>query len=239
MLLKTSFIERIIQRSGLERPKILELACGTARHIDPILKAHPEYTYVGVEPYPASFEKAKSAIGDLPNVTLVNQLAYGSVGGVSPESFDIVFSLSALEHIKNLEAFITLSAQYAKKGSLVVHRYDLGHALYPGTMKERMQVWIGNTFPQLLPENRFVRYVPQAEVEGLLNRAGCTIERATYHNMPNHRGFEKCAEDDETLKDAAVALGAWECAHEDLFARIPLPAREYLFPAVAIWARKE
>jgi SAM-dependent methyltransferase len=238
MLLKTSFIERIVQRSGLENPRILELACGTARHIDPILKAHPEYTYVGVEPYPASFEKAKLAIGDLPNVTLVNQLAYGSVGGVSPESFDIVFSLSALEHIKNLEAFIALSAESAKKGALVVHRYDLGHALYPGTLKERLQVWVGNTLPKLLPENRFVRYVPQDEVEGLLTRAGCTVERVTYHNMPNHRGFEKYAENDEALKDAAKELGAWEYEHENLFARIPLSAREYLFPAVAIWARK-
>jgi hypothetical protein len=191
-----------------------------------------------VEPYPPSFQKAESAIGNLPNVTLVNQLAYGSVGGVSPESFDIVFSLSALEHIKNLEAFITLSAGYAKKGGLVVHRYDLGHALYPGSLKERIQVWIGNTFPRLLPENRFVRYVPQEEVEGLIKRAECTVERATYHNMPNHRGFEKHAENDAMLKDAAAALSAWEYAHEDLFSRIPLPAREHLFPAVAIWARK-
>jgi SAM-dependent methyltransferase len=239
MLLKTSFIEKIIQHSGLAHPRILELASGTARHIEPILKAHPEYTYVGVEPYLPSFEKAEAAIGDLPNATLYNQLAYGDVEGIEPESFDIVFSLSALEHIKNLEAFITLSARYAKTGGLVVHRYDLGHALYPGTLKERIQVLIGNTFPALLPENRFVRYVPQEEVETLLVRAGCTVERRTYHNMPNHRAFEKHAETDKVLKEAAEALVAWEYQYEDLFLHLPTLARERLFPAVAIWARKE
>ncbi len=239
MLLKTSFIEHIIERSGLKTPRILELACGSSRHIVSLLESHPEYQYVGVEPFLPSFQKAKTAIGNLPNVTLYNQLAYGKVEGLTPESFDIVFSLSALEHVKDLPAFMKLSAQYAKKGALVVHRYDLGHAIYPGSLKERVQVWIGNNFPALLPVDKFVRYVPVPEVKELLTNLSCTVEGVTYHGMPNHRSFEKCADHDHALDEASNALTEWEYTYGELFSSIPLRARERLFPVVAVWSRKE
>lgn len=239
MLLKTSFIARIIEKSGLKNPRILELACGTARHAHTLLQSHPEYQYVGVEPFLPSFQKAKTAIGNLPNVTLYNQLAYGKVEGLQPASFDIVFSLSALEHIKDLPAFIKLSHDYAKKGAFVVHRYDLGHALHSNSRKERMQVWLGNNFPALLPTHKFVRYVPLEEVKDLLKNNACTVEDVTYHGMPNHRAFEKCADHDHKLDEAARALTEWEYTYGALFPNIPLRARERLFPVVAVWARKE
>jgi SAM-dependent methyltransferase len=238
MLLKTHFIEQVIARAHIARPRILELGCGTARHISPLLRAHPEYTYVGVEPFLPSFAKAREAVASLPNVTLCNQLAYGAIPDIEDESCDIVFSLSALEHVKDLESFIRLSARYARKGALVVHRYDLGHALHPGSLKERVQVWIGNTFPALLPEHRFVRYVPQQEVESHIQKAGCRVEDVTYHDMPNHRAFAKCADTDESLSPATKALLEWEYTYGPVFSKVPTHVRERLFPAVAVWARK-
>jgi ubiquinone/menaquinone biosynthesis C-methylase UbiE len=239
MILKTFFIEKIIEASGIKTPRILELACGTARHVRPLLESHPEYSYVGIEPYHASYSKAEAAIGHLPNVTLHNTLAYGQIDDIEENSFDIVFSLSALEHIKNLPSFISLGTRYAKPNGLVVHRYDLGHALYPGSLKERIQVLMGNIVPRLLSEHTFVRYVSESEVRSLLIDSGCRVERSTYHQMPSHRALEKSAREYVELQNAIHEMHEWEMKYASAFAQIDESKRELLFPTIAIWGRKE
>ena len=217
---------------------MLELGCGTARDSVEPLREHPNWTYVGVEPNQRSFSEARTNIGNLPNVTLYHQLGYGSIGAEAEGSFDIAFSLSALEHVKHLKKFIDMGSRYVKPGGLVVHRYDLGHALFSKSLKERFQVFLGNTFPSLLPEHKFVRYVPLSEVEACMRDSGCEVNGVTYHDMVGHYGFERLAKGDAELERAAERLYAWEHEHAGTIARIPLSDRERLFPAIAVWGRK-
>jgi SAM-dependent methyltransferase len=239
MITKTFFIERLIAESAERAPRILELACGTAVHTRDILKAHPEYSYVGLEPYMPSFTKASELLRDLPNVRLVHQLGYDTIPGIEPESFDIVFSLSALEHVKHLDSFIRLSAKYAKKGALVVHLYDLGHALYSRSYKERFQVFLGNRFPNVLSESKFVRYVPKDEVTTCMSENGIRVDKSTYHQMPCGKAFEHIASSGNTQVMAAYKeLLEWEYTHATDFDTIPQGKRERMFLSTAVWGRK-
>ena len=236
---KPFFIEKLIEESGLTNPRMLELACGTARYMPEILKKYPGITYTGLEPLRSSYDEAVKHIGSLPQVTLHNRLGYGELENVPPESFDIVYSISALEHIKDLSAFIKMSAHYVKKGGLLVHRYDLGHALYPVSLKERFHAFLGNTMPALLPVNKFVRYVSEDEVATLCRDNACDPFKSTYHQMPNHKSLEKASVGTSALEEAVAELYAWEWKHEKDFSTLPVRLREALFPAVAVWTRKK
>lgn len=235
---KTFFLNTMISENGTGPLRILEMGCGTARYMQSVLDKNPHISYVGLEPFRQSFEVAKSLIGSRENVTLHNQLGYGSIEGVSDESFDIVYSISALEHVKDLGAFIEMSARYLKKGGLMVHRYDLGHALYPASLKERFQVFLGNQFPSILSEHKFVRYVGESEVIKHFNAVGCVPYRRTYHQMPNHKLLAREVETVTELESALDSINLWEWKNADFFGKIPSNRRERLFPSIAIWGRK-
>ena len=238
--LKEQFIEYVIEeeirRVGGGALRVLELGCGTASYMPDILKKHSKLEYVGVEPIPASFAAAEKNLAGLDNATLHFKLGYDEVPDEKEASFDLVFSLSALEHIKQLGRFIALSAKYLRSGGTLMHRYDLGHALYPGSLKERVHVMLGNSVPQLLPERQFVRYVPESEVRALYEQSGVTPTKSTYHQMPNHKGLEKHLR--ETKSTAIDELFTWEMGHQAEFAELETEVREKLFPAIAVWGEK-
>jgi cyclopropane fatty-acyl-phospholipid synthase-like methyltransferase len=240
MSLKILFVEEIIRSAVAKKPgqtvTVMDLGCGTAVYMPGILKKYPTVEYVGVEPIEASYQEALKNLAGLANVRVHLQLGYDEVVGETKETFDLVFSQSVLEHVRQLEAFLALGAQYLVPGGVMVHRYDLGHALYPHSLKERAHVWMGNHFPTVLPERQFVRYVPEAEVRALYTKLGLTNLSATYHQMPNHKKLEK--QKIAQLEPVIEELFAWEMKHQSVFQAIPLPTRELLFPSVAVWGTR-
>lgn len=229
-------VEEVVRRVGRENIRIMDLGCGTAGYVPQLLEKFPEITYVGVEPITASFQAAEQNVKGINNVTLHFQLGYDSVPDEAEASCDLVFSLSALEHIKHLDRFIALAAKYVKQGGVMMHRYDLGHALAPHSLKEWVHVWLGNHVPQLLPERQFVRYVGVPEVQQLYEKNGVTPTNVTYHQMPNHKHLEKFFRGQETT--VIDELFAWEVAHQEEFQNLPESVREKLFPAIAVWGEK-
>jgi SAM-dependent methyltransferase len=217
-------------------PRIMDLGCGGAGYVASLVEKFPNFEYVGVEPIPDSFAAAEKNLANVPNAKVHFQLGYDSVPDEEENSFDLVFSLSVLEHVKNLDSFISLSAKYVKSGGMMVHRYDLGHALYPCSLKERLHVLVGNNMPQILPERQFVRYLGVPEVKECYEKAGVTSTDVTYHQMPNHKKFEKFFKESNT--EAVNGLFDWEMKHQKDFMNIPEEERELLFPAVAVWGEK-
>lgn len=240
--LKEQFIAHVVEEAvkragGTRAPRIMDLGCGTAAYVPQLMEKVADFEYIGVEPIKASYDAAVENLKDVPNAKVHFQLGYDEVPDESEGSFDLVFSLSALEHIKQLKRFIALSSKYTKTGGLVVHRYDLGHALYPHSLKERVHVWLGNTVPNILPERQFVRYVGVPEVESHYEATGLRPTNVTYHQMPNHKHLEKFFKETDT--NIIEELFAWEVAHQEEFKQIPESHREKLFPAVAVWGEKE
>lgn len=217
-------------------PRIMDLGCGTASYVPSLMERFPNFEYVGVEPIAESFAAAEKNLANVPNAKVHFQLGYDSVSNETEGSFDLVFSLSVLEHIKQLDKFIVLGAKYVRSGGLMVHRYDLGHALHPHSMKERLHVILGNTVPNILPERQFVRYVGVPEVKALYEQCGVIPKDVTYHQMPNHKRIEKFFKKSST--NVIDELFAWEMKYQTEFKEIPEVERERLFPAVAVWGEK-
>ena len=216
--------------------RVLDLGCGGAGYVAALVEKYPEIEYVGVEPIEYWFNVAQKHLAGVKNSKVHFQLGYESIPNEAEGSFDVVFSLSVLEHVKNLGRFLALGTKYTKSGGLVVHRYDLGHALHTHSIKEWLHVKMGNNIPWILPERQFVRYVPEPEVRALYETQGVTPIATTYHQMPSHKAFEKYCKDSDTK--AVDELFAWEMKHQDIILKIPVPAREKLFPAVAVWGEK-
>ena len=236
---KEYFFDQVIQEVAQYKEgsiRILELGCGTASYVPAMIERYPQLEYFGIEPIKVSFNKAQQNLENVPRTRVIFQLGYDSIEGLQDSSFDVVISFSVLEHVKQLGRFMDLSARYVKQGGLMVHRYDLGHALYPGSLKERLHVWIGNTIPSVLPETKFVRYVPMQEVEEHYKRLQVAPYKYSYHQMPNHKRLEKVLGEEAPIVMEEVY--GWEFRHANIFASLNLQAREKLFPTVVLWGRK-
>ena len=229
-------VEEAIKRVPAGRPlRVLDVGCGTASYVPGLVEQFPNITYVGIEPIPKSFKKAQEYTKDIAGASVHFGLAYDALEAYEPGSFDLIISLSVLEHVKRLPKFIAFCDQYLASGGLMVHRYDLGHALYSHSWKEWLHVKMGNNIPGVLPEIQFVRYVPEKEVREVYEQHNIKPLKSTYHQMPNHKLLEKNVSGDETL---VQELFDWEVKHQAAFAVLPTETREKLFPAIAVWGEK-
>ena len=239
--LKEQFIVEVV-RQGVERMgegatvRVLDLGCGTASYVPALVAQFPNIEYVGVEPITESFKAAEQNLAGIQNARVHFQLGYDGITSEAAASFDVVFSLSVLEHIKQLPRFLALGVMYTKPGGLIVHRYDLGHALHTHSLKEWIHVKLGNNLPAILPERQFVRYVGVGEVKSLYEAQGVKPTKVTYHQMPSHKAFEKYFKNSNTT--AVDELFEWEMKHQADIVKIPEHDREKLFPAVAVWGVK-
>lgn len=240
---KQFFLERVIEKTrngDSARPiKLLDFGCGTASYVPALLEHDSFLTYVGIEPIAASFKAAEQNLAGCDRATVHFQLGYDPIPGVDLGTCDAVVSLSVLEHVKHLDTFIAKSAEYLRPGGLLVHRYDLGHALYTHSLKEWIHVRLGNNLPSVLPERQFVRYVPEPEVQALFMKHAVVVTESTYHQMPNLKQLEKWQKAHVSYGDMVSDVYEWEWKYQDVFRAIPTTTREKLFPSVAVWGIKQ
>lgn len=218
--------------------KILEMGCGQAKNILPILQKFPAVQYVGIEPQKREFERAKNNLADWDKAKIYNQLGYEMPAG--EKDFDVCFSLSVLEHVKDLEKLLTLSITAVKPGGHIIHWYDLGHALYPSSNKEKIQLSLSRYFKKVWPEEKYVAYIDVKNVCRIMEKNGAKIQKITYHQMPDHKAFLKLFDDDtEEKKSLAEEILAWEDKVSLNLKDWEQKSREKLFPTVCVWAVKK
>ncbi|MFH1170776.1 MAG: methyltransferase domain-containing protein [Candidatus Vogelbacteria bacterium] len=224
--------------SQLAIPRILDLGSGRSENFVELLKKFPNLHYVGIEPNKSDADIARRVLAEFNNAKIINDLAYKLP--IEERDFDICISLSTLEHVKDLKTFLKTSVESVKSGGVIIHRYDLGHALHPSSFKERFQVFVGNNFPWLLPESKFVSYVDCNWVVKELEYLGAKVFQTTYHQMPNHKAFLKLFKQDTEKKiSLANTIIEWEFAVSPEIASWPKKNREKLFPCLAVWAHKK
>ena len=236
---KTIFLEKLepdIKNGAIK--SILDLGSGLSLNFLPLLKKFPELTYVGVEPSKEHAKQARLTLAGFKNAKIYNADGYVSSGD-KWGTFDLVISFSVLEHIKQLEKFLKNSIAAARPGGLVVHCWDLGHALHPSSFKERLQVGLGNHLPAVLPEHKFVRMLFPSEASRLMERYGLKIEKISYHQMYCHKAFLNLLDQSETeAENLARELIEWEFKAFSLINGMKEEERLRLFPTVAMVARK-
>jgi hypothetical protein len=154
---KTAFLDTLL-RPFMERPvRLLDLGSGTSKDFPDLLRRYPNVAYTGVEPNDAARAAAARLLQGIPHVVLEG--GWGeSLATRYRDTFDITLSLSVLEHVKYLDEFLGTSVAMTAPGGLVVHRYDLGHALYPVSWYERALVWSSRTVPWLIPPSLFTTH---------------------------------------------------------------------------------
>jgi len=171
---KIAFLEGLLSQFA-ERPiRILDMGCGTAKDWPGILRSHPWVTYVGVEPD----SKSRSVANELLHGLASKVLAGWGEAMNAGESFDLTVSLSVLEHVKYLDAFLRASVAATRRGGTVVHRYDLGHSLYPATDYERLLVVVSRRMPWIVPASRFTSHLDPSRVARILKRTRALPRRS-------------------------------------------------------------
>lgn len=235
---KEYFMEQVASELGFNnQSKILELGSGQSRAMLPLLQKFPEMVYVGVEPSPKDAAVATELLKPFKNAKIINSLAYEKLPGSEP--FDVCLSLSVLEHVKQLEKFLVNSIESVKNGGHIVHRYDLGHALYPNSVKEKIQVFFGTHFPTVLPEHKFVCYLAEDTVRGMLEKNGVQIQKMTYHQMPNHKAFLKQFNPRPEQIQIIKEIFDWEIKVSPFLGEMKVKQRELLFPTITFWGVKQ
>ena len=115
--LKEQFIVEVV-REGVRRAgsgravRVLDLGCGTASYVPALVEQFPDLEYVGVEPIESSYQAALNNLANIERAKVHFQLGYENIPNEAASSFDVVFSLSVLEHIKHLDRFLALGTWY-------------------------------------------------------------------------------------------------------------------------------
>ena len=234
---KEYLIQYICDLIGIkENHRILDLGSGQSKNFLPLLQKYPEMHYVGIEPHKKSSAIAKELLGKYKNAKVYNQLGYEKT---EEGPFDLSISLSVLEHVKDIELFIKNSVNWVKTNGFVVHSYDLGHALYPSSLKEKLQIQLCKYLPGLLPESKIARYIDQDRICKMLVNNGVEIKNILYHQMPNHKRFLKHFPSETTeTADLAKQLIQWEISVSPHLKNVPKEIREMLFPSIMIIGQK-
>jgi SAM-dependent methyltransferase len=167
---------------GKKTVEILDLGSGTSNNFMDLIKEFPHMRYTGVEPYQVAFKEAKENLKDYTNqVTLYDQPAY-EVKELEGKTYDLVCSLSVLEHVKQLEKFLKFSAEHVAPGGILYHLWDNAHELMSISMKERIQCWLCNNFPAVVPELKFAHAVYPDNVVKILEKYNMKfVEKDFYH----------------------------------------------------------
>jgi SAM-dependent methyltransferase len=227
---KVLLVEDLFTSFNGRSARVLDLGCGSAASFEMALRRHPNVLYTGVEQDGAALAQAREVVGELPNVEL--QAGFGEQ--FRGRDFDLVLSLSVLEHVKHLDRFLCVSVHAARKGGRIVHRYDLGHALSPATLGERLRVAVAKRLPALVPQTAFTTHPNVDTVVARLSAMGVVQIEVTQAQMPSLKAAMNLLDASRDVELAAqiVELEAalWDC----LNARLTADQRDRLFPSVTV-----
>lgn len=229
---KELLIEALLSEYGGASARVLDLGCGTSANFVAALHRHQNISYTGVEQDAHRLSQARAAIGHLANVELHGAFGEAFRGG----DYDLVMSLSVVEHVKRLDAFLSASVHAAKRGGRILHRYDLGHALSPSTPGERLRVAVARRLPALVPKARFTTYPDRDAIVRRLGELGVRQIEIVQAQMPSLKAavnlIDKDSLEGQALCAQMVALDAAVWRH--LETRVEPELRDRLFPAVMI-----
>ena len=229
---KTDFLELLLQPYIARPVRLLDLGSGTSKDFPDLLRRYPTVAYTGVEPSETARATAARLLHGIPQVVL--ESAWGeSLAARYRCTFDITLSLSVLEHVKYLDDFLDTSVAVTAPGGLVVHRYDLGHALYPVSRYERALVWASRAVPWVVPASLFTTHPDVTHITRRLAASGLQDLSVGYAQMYDlKQAMNHVAQRDPALAMRIVQLDT-ELA-DALVSRLSAREAARLFPTVTV-----
>ncbi|MFL5540232.1 MAG: class I SAM-dependent methyltransferase [Longimicrobiaceae bacterium] len=178
---KTRLLDGLLARFGDRDVEVLDLGSGTSKDWVEVLPRYPRVRYTGVEYREGALARARELLAGIPRVELAS--GFGEeVQASFAGRFDLTLSLSVLEHVKHLRAFLRSSARATRPGGWIVHRYDLGHALHSRPY-ERTKVFLCRRAPWAMPARHFTTHPRLGEVTRTLEEAGVEIRDVAYSQL--------------------------------------------------------
>jgi SAM-dependent methyltransferase len=235
---KAAFLDALLAPLAGRPVRLLDLGSGTSKDFPAILRRYPNVSYTGVEFREHSQRRARELLAGIPGVTLLS--GFGEEVERELEGrFDVTLSLSVLEHVKRLGAFLRTSARVTAPGGMVVHRYDLGHALH-STAYETVKVAVCRRWPWLVPARHFTTHPDLAFVTRTLAEAGVDVVEVRHGQMPSlKRAMNRV---DWSAPEAGPlwreVVRVEDALYEHLAPRLTVAERERLFPAVTVIGRR-
>jgi cyclopropane fatty-acyl-phospholipid synthase-like methyltransferase len=235
---KAAFLDGLLAPLAGRPVRLLDLGSGTSKDFVDVLRKYPNVSYTGVEFRAASQERARQLLAGIPGVTLLS--GFGEeVERTFEGRFDLTLSLSVLEHVKRLDAFLRTSAQVTASGGLVAHRYDLGHSLH-STRYEALKVAVFRRFGRVMPARHFTTHPDLGQVTRTLEDAGVEVVEVGYSQMPSLKQamnrFDWASPGANRL--AGEMIGLEQRLYAEIAPRLDTAQREWLFPAVTVVGRR-
>ncbi|MBI5397727.1 MAG: methyltransferase domain-containing protein [Verrucomicrobia bacterium] len=178
-------IAGIIQQRG-PALSILDLGCGDALNFVKLLRAHPQLHYAGLEPNPASCERARKNLAGI-NTDIRHAPAYRA-REIFGRPFDIVVSFSVLEHVYRRLDYLRAAKACLAPGGRVFINYDAGHFLaMPGEtvrarLRQRLISRLGCLLAPLGVERFYETFVREGDFQRWLREAGLAVVEAKSFN---------------------------------------------------------
>lgn len=159
---------------------VIDLGCGTAETIAPILKTFPQIHYVGIEPSERSATQARDILRDR-NATIFHQTAYSLPPGLNGQ-FDFALSFSVLEHVYDRDRYLQTAHDALRLGGRLLINYDNGH-FFDGSPKEVLKALMGRAFAAAGKEGWYQRRVMAAALSRSLRSANLRILETKFFNV--------------------------------------------------------
>lgn len=231
---KKKFLDNLFSEFTGKETYILDMGSGTSANFVEILKSNELFYYTGLEFNEKSLSVARSNLKDVKNAALLD--GYGEELKEKNNAFDVVLSLSVLEHVKYLENFLVQSISMCKTGGMVVHRYDLGHSLYPSSLKEQFTVWLSLRAPFMISKNNFTTHPSLNKIVTILKENGLkNIEVDYSQSFSFKKLMNKLKPGDVENNDMAKRILDFEDSLKIHFLRLlNEKEKELIFPTITI-----
>jgi cyclopropane fatty-acyl-phospholipid synthase-like methyltransferase len=235
---KAAFLDGLLAPLAGRPVRLLDLGSGTSKDFVDVLRKYPNVAYTGVEFRAAAQERARQLLAGIPCVTLLSGFGE-AVERTFEGCFDVTVSLSVLEHVKRLDAFLRTSARVTASGGLVVHRYDLGHSLH-STRYEALKVAVFRRFGRVMPARHFTTHPDLGQVTRILEASGVEVVEVGYSQMPSLKQAMNRLDwaSPAANRLAAELIGLEQRLYAEIAPRLGTAQREWLFPAVTVVGRR-
>ena len=241
---KNKFLDNIFSNTPASVVRVCDLGSGDSRNWNEILSKYPNVEYWGFEIDKGALDIARRTLNFGSRVHL--NLGFSeSIDKKYNGFFDIVISMSVLEHVKYIDSFIRRSVEMAKPNGEIIHRYDLGHYYYPSSLKERLLVHLCRRFPTIMPANKFTTYYSPHKIIEILESNHCLISSVRQTQMPTLKSISKILSriQDKNLENINIDLHHMfeheACLYQLCNSYLSDTALEYFFPTIEIYARKQ
>ncbi len=186
---------------------VCDFACGSGSTWYELLKAYPSIQYLGSDTDVEAVERAKKIFADIPNARF--EIADGQRARTDLASYDVVTTLSSLEHVVRVDKFLDTIFSVLKPGGIAYLNYDNGH-FHSHDLKERLMVPVSQILAKFGIEGPYMKEVFDEDVVRLVKERGVEVLQVRRHLFGGMKGLMKGYRDGSVPAEALEAWFAFE-----------------------------